>query len=471
MEDLIAELISDPKSAIATIKLKSKDFEKITEYRKEFKEFNRELRPTQVGIIQKDKVIGNGEKSKLVKAVRIPINFAKKIVTTSTAFEVGKPVTLIPSVESELSKLIALIWKTNRIDSMIQKLVSLCKTETQGALNFYISDIKQEGLFNKILAALKLKASKEIKVKLLDNTSGTMTPYFDAIGNMILFMWEYKTVVNGKTINNVQIWDEKLSYICNDTDGSFKLISKLPHGFDRIPMVYVSQEQPEWFDVKDLIDRFEVAISKGGGANDRTAHPILAIIGEISSLPDANDDGKVINLTKKVDDNGNIIQSEAKFLESSGGNESHKNELELIWKLIFSISQTPDLSFDNLKSLGNVSGVALKLMFLDAIIKATMNEGDNRTMIERIINIIMSGIVTTTNTSMKTSASELYYDINFNSILPDDLASASDIIIKLKEAGLLSSESAIKMLDIVENPVDELNKINKEKPEAVQQTV
>jgi len=235
-------------------------------------------------------------------------------------------------------------------------------------------------------------------------------------------------------------------------------------------MVYVSQEQPEWFDVKDLIDRFEVAISKGGGANDRTAHPILAIIGEIKSLPDANDDGKIINLTKKVDDNGNLIQSEAKFLESSGGNESHKNELELIWKLIFSISQTPDLSFDNLKGLGNVSGVALKLMFLDAIIKATMNEGDNRTMIERIINIILSGIVTTTNTSMKTLAAELYYDINFNSILPDDLASASDIIIKLKDAGLLSSESAIKMLDIVENPVDELEKIKQEQPEVVPPT-
>jgi len=160
MEELIAMLESDPKSAIAQIKLKSKDSETITQYRKEFKEFDRTLRPTQVANIQKDKSIGKGEKSKLVKAVRIPINFAKKIVNTATAFEVGKPVTLIPSVESDLSKLIGLIWKTNRIDSMIQKLVSLCKTETQGALNFYISDIKQEGLFNKILAALKLKASK-----------------------------------------------------------------------------------------------------------------------------------------------------------------------------------------------------------------------------------------------------------------------------------------------------------------------
>lgn len=467
MEELLKLILSDPKSAIAKIKLKSKNAEKITEYRKELKEAERKLRDTQVGNIQKDKPIGTGEKAKLVKAVRIPINFAKKISTTATSFEVGKPVTLLPSVENDLTSLLSLIWKTNRIDAAIQKLVYLKKTETQGALNFYISDIKQDGLFNKILATLKLKAAKEIKVKVLDNTKGTMTPYFDENGNMVLFMWEYQTQsLEEKTINNVQIWDEKTSYIVNDADDTMKLISNLAHGYDRIPIVYVSQDEPEWFDVKDLIDRFEVAISKGGGANDRTAHPILATYGEILSLPDKDDDGKVINLAMKKDEDGKYVHGDAKFIESSGGNESHKNELELIWKLIFSISQTPDLSFDNLKSLGNVSGVALKLMFLDAIIKAMSNEGENRTMIERTINILISGVVTTTNISLKKQSEDLYYDIIFNSILPDDLQTASSIITSLKEAGLLSTETSIKMLNMVENPTDELEKIKAETTEA-----
>lgn len=463
MEELLKLILSDPKSAIAKIKLKTKDPQKITAYKKELKEFDRTQRQTQVGNIQKDKTVGTGEKSKLVRAVRIPINFAKKIATTSTSFEVGKPVTLIPSIENDLTKLISLIWKTNRIDAAIQKLVYLKKTETQGALNFYISDMKQDGIFNKILAKLGLNAKKEIKTKVLDNSKGTMTPYFDANGDMVLFMWEYQTQkLDEKTVNNVQIWDASKSYIINDADGTLKLISSLPHGFDRIPIVYVSQEEPEWFDVKELIDRFEVAISKGGGANDRTAHPILATYGEITALPDKDDDGKVINLAMKKDEDGKYVHGDAKFVESSGGNESHKNELELIWKLIFSISQTPDLSFDNLKSLGNTSGVALKLMFLDAIIKAMSNEGENRTMIERIINILISGSITTTNIGLKKDATDLYYDINFNSILPDDLESASNIIKGLKEAGLLSTETSIKMLNMVENPTEEIEKIKSE---------
>lgn len=465
MEELLLLLASDPKKAIAQIKLKSKDAAKIAEFRKEYKDFERTLRETQVGKIQKDKTIGSGEKSTNVKAVRIPINFAKKIVTTATAFEVGKPVTLLPSSETELSKLISLIWKTNRIDSAILQLISLKKRETQGALNFYISEIKQDGLFNKILVALNLKANKEIKSKILDNTAGTMTPYFDGNGNMILFMWEYSTTSSeNKTIKNVQIWDDKSSYLLSDIKGSMLLESTLLHGFDRIPIVYTSQDEPEWFDVKDLIDRFEVAISKGGGANDRTAHPILLTIGKIQSLPDKDDDGKVINLPMEKDDEGKYVNGDARFLESSGGNESHKNELELVWKLIFSISQTPDLSFDNLKGLGNTSGVALKLMFLDAIIKALMNEGENRTMIERILNIIMSGVSNTTNTNLSKLAAELYYEIKFNSILPDDLQTASDIIIKLKDSGLLSKQTSLRLLDIIENPDAELELIKTETP-------
>ena len=464
-EELLKQLATDPKTVIDTIKLKSKSLEDIKKYQKEFKYFDRTIRDTQVGVIQKDKSVGTGERSKVIKAVRIPINFAKKIVSTATAFEVGKPVTLLPSLESDLSKLISLIWKSNRIDAAILQLVTLKKKETQGALNFYISNIKQDSFFNKFLAALKLKAAKEIKTKVLDNTAGTMTPYFDANGNMILFMWEYQTQsADNKTINNVQIWNDKSSYLLSDKTGSFILERPLPHGFDRIPIVYVSQDEPEWFDVKDLIDRFEVAISKGGGANDRTAHPILLTIGEITSMPDKDDDGKVINFPMKKDDEGKYVNGDARFLESSGGNESHKNELELVWKLIFSISQTPDLSFDNLKSLGNISGVALKLMFLDAITKALMNEGDNRTMIERILNVIISGISTTTNTSFKNLASELYYDIKFNSILPDDLQTASTIITTLQGAGLLSKVTSLKLLDIIENPEAEMELIKKETP-------
>jgi SPP1 family phage portal protein len=464
-KELLIQLKTEPKSAISKIKKNTKDQTKISQYRKEIEKHERTSRDNQVGNIQKDKLVGSGEKQKLIKAVRIPVNFAKKIILTATSFEVGKPITLIPSEKNDAFKIVSEIWRANRMDAMLKDLIVLKKSETQGAIQFYVSDLTEESVLNKILVKLGIKSQKkEIKSKLLDNIKGTMTPYFDAKGKMILFMWEYQTSdENDKTINNVEIWDKLNFHYLNDAGGEMKYVGNpIPHGFDRIPIVYVEQEEPEHFIVKELIDRFEVAISKAGGSNDRVAHPILGTWGKISSLPDKDDDGKVINFPIEHDSEGKEIKGDAKFIEASGGNESHKNEVEMIWKLIFSISFTPDLSFENLKSLGNVSGVALKLMFLDAIIKAMMNEGYNRTAIDRMLNIIMSGMIKTTNTSLASEINALYFDIKFNSILPDDLKSASDIIVQLRSQKLISAETSIRLLDMVQDADAELELIKKE---------
>jgi len=462
--EFLLQLKTEPDKVIAKIKEQSKDAAKILSYQKEYKEHDRSIRDTQVGNIQKDKIVGTGEKSKSVKAVRIPIDYQKKIVSTATAFEVGKPVTLIPSERNDLSELIKMIWKTNRIDALLQKLIYLKKAETQGAIQFYIVDIKENSLFGKILNFLKLKSqAKEIKSKLLDNTKGVMTPFFSG-DNMVAFMWEYKAKnAAGKELNHVEIWDNLNYHYLNDESGKLTYMDKsIPHGFDRIPIVYVNQDEPEWFIVRELIDRYETTLSKLGGSNDYTAYPLLQIFGEVSSFPDRDDNGKILEFKIKIDDEGKEHHGKAEFLTAENSAERAKLEFDNVKDLIYSISQTPDLSFNNLKGMGDVSGVALKLMFLDAVIKATMNEGDNRTMIERILNIITSGVVKTTNQNLAKFAEILYYDINFNSIIPDDVKSATEIITSLKKSGLLSTISAIKLIDMVENPDEELKIIQDE---------
>lgn len=466
MENLLDRLKTEPEKVVETIRAKTKSRENIDNYQKEFYKNDRTIRDMQVGKVQKDKNVGTGNNTKLVKAVRIPIKFAKKIVTTATAFEVGKPVTIVPSEENNLSKLISQLWKVNRIDSKIQKLITLKKSETQAAMQFYIADLASESLLNRLLIKIGLKTQvKEIKCNVLDNTSGIMTPYFDSTGNMIAFMWEYKGFdeVAGKDLSHVKIWDKDNFHYLNNANGKLAYqTNPTPHGFDRIPIVYVDQLEPEWFDVKEMIDRYEVAVSKLGASVDYSAYPLLQIFGEIQSMPDKDDAGKILRFPIKVDENGKEHHGKAEFLSSNDAIESAKFELENLKNLIYSISHTPDLSFDNVKGLGNVSAVALKLLFLDAVIKARMNESDNRTMIERILNIITSGITKTTNTALVSESQQLIFDIIFNSIVPDDVQSATDIIIKLKESKLLSSETALKLIDLVEDPEQEMELIKAE---------
>lgn len=461
MEELLLLLKTAPAQALAKLREQQKNPGEIQNYIKEYEELDRNQRQTQVGMVQEDRTV-NG---KIVNAVKIPIDYAGKIVDTSVAFEYGEPVTLIPQVagdkKSNLAEVILRTWKVRRIDNFIQKALKLKKSQTQSAIVFYIADVVEGSVMQKVFAFLGItNQQKEIKATLLDNKKGVMSPYFDAYGDLKAFVWDFSV-----KLSNGQ--EEKHSWVYTDTSIFKSINEKVPveekHGFSKMPIAYFAQEKPEYYKVQPLIDRQEVSLSKLCDSNDRTAHPLLKIFGEVVSFPDKNDNGKVLNFPMKIDrETKKEFHGDAEFLTNDNAPASAKLELETNENLISYISSTPILSLNQLKGIGNVAEKTVKLMFLDAIIKAKGNEGDNRTMVERIINILISGIVTSTNTKLKNEAEQLFFDIQFNSVLPGDLKEAADIASVLKNAGLISTKTAVEYLDMAEDVGEELAAIEKD---------
>lgn len=456
MEELLALLQSDPQKAIATIKAQAvKKTTDIENYVKEYKEFDRSQREGQLEKIQLDKTLEAGKVSKMVK---IYINHAQNIVETLAAFVIGKPITLIPSEESDLSKLIKQIWRVNRIDSKLLDATIIKFSQTQVAMQFYIVDAGENSLLNKVLAFLKLKTqAKEIKAQVLENTKGTMTPYFNATGDMLLFMWEYKNKENDKEVSNVQIWNQTNMMHFKDS----VLFQNLPHGFDRIPIAYDYQDEPLWYTVKSPIDRHEVALSKLGDANDYSGHPILVTEGEVENMPLKSESGKHFNIPIKLggDDGKTVIKGGVSFLEATTAPESNKLELDKLEDTIAYGSGVPNLSMEKLKSLGNVAEKTVKLMFIATDIKASLKQSATRTFIERCLNIIISGVTKTTNTTMATEGKSLYYDVQFNSILPSDIAETVTYLKNAVEGKFVSQKTAIGLIDLVDDHEAEIAQI------------
>lgn len=456
MEELLALLLTDPASAIAKIKAQStKKTADIDNYVKEYKEFNRDQREGQLEKIQMDKTLEAGKVSKMVK---IYINHAQNIVETLAAFVIGKPITLIPSEENDLAKLIKQIWRVNRIDSKLLDATIIKFSQTQVAMQFYIVDAGETSLLNKVLSFLKLKTqAKEIKALVLDNTKGTMTPYFDATGNMLLFMWEYKAKEGEKEVSNVQIWNETNMLHFKDS----VLFANLPHGFDRIPIVYDSQDEPLWYTVKSPIDRHEVALSKLGDANDYSGHPILVTEGKVENMPLKSESGKHFNIPIELggEDGKTVIKGGVSFLEATTAPESNKLELDKLEDTIAYGSGVPNLSLEKLKSLGNVAEKTVKLMFIATDIKAALKQSATRTFIERCLNIIISGVTKTTNTGMAAEGKALYYDIQFNSILPSDIAETVNYLTSAVAGKFVSQKTAIGLIDLADDHQAELEQI------------
>lgn len=449
IKELLEGEKQDLTKALELLRKHEKDSNAINEYRSEVYELNRKIRDTQIGKLIKDKTIKKDDGPKLVRKVRVPIPFPKKIIQTATAFEFGKPVNITFSEETELNKTVLSEWKSLRLDSKLQNLTIHKKTETESCLVFYFTGEKE---------------NRKMKAKVYSSIDGKMIPYFDEDDDMIYFTWKFSEKVNEKLFTKYWIYDTEFIYKIISSGNGYALEEEpLKHGFDKIPIVYVSQDEVEYFDVKEMVDRYEVALSKLGNSNDYTGHPMLFFQGEVKGMPDKDDDGKVLRSTMEIDSEGKKHVADAKFLTHDNAPKSVELEVNKLESLIYSMTSTPDVSFSNLKGIGNIASHSMELMFLDAKMKALLNEGDNRTTVERCLSIIVSGIVKTKKTSVNSQIDNAVFDIVFESILPNNLVELVQTMSQGKEKGIVSTETAVNKLNLTNDRKKELDRIKIDK--------
>lgn len=420
-------------------------------------EFNndRKIRNGQVGKRQ-DKTTSKGE---IVTVSKIPIPFQRQIVKTASTFLFGSPVKLVEKKlsdntdkDGEAFAEIVNNWDNMRMDSMLLKFCKAVKSETEASIVFF--EVKDE-TDNK----MKLKA------RLLTNKNGNVYPVFDSFGDMIAFNWEYISKENNKEVTYWYCWTNETNYAFKNEGAEWISLEGYPKAnlFKKIPAVYMSQDNPEWWEVQDMIDTFEMSFSKFVDTNGYFASPMYKAKGAVASMPSKDETGKMIKLDIVETDKGNIIQADLEVLSWDRAPESLKLEFETNKGLIYGLTDTPDLSFDNVKGIGSVSGIALKLMFLGPILKAKEGEGEFKIVISRIINVLKAGISNISNSALKSKLAELRIDVTFTSVLPENI---KETIEMLSEAtggkSVMSQKTAIGHNPLVDDVDDELINLEQE---------
>lgn len=410
---------------------------KITEYAKEYSgsDEGRKLRDLQIGK-REDYTQG----AKQVKAERIKVQQQKKIVNTAVSFLFGDAPT-ISANDADNKNAIAIldVYKNNRISNKLQDFAESVMSTTIGVF---------------IFSMMQGQTGKEIKSRLYNTDNGKYTPQYDVYGDLVAFYWEF-------VIDEVEhLWIFTDTQIHKYQDEKYQKSD--PHEFGVIPVVFVEQEEPEWFIVKEMIDRYEMLKSKLAGSNNYFAFPILKLKGgtvkndegEDETLIDVTEDGKSLLLGHAIHDN-QVVQAEAEFLQRDTGVESIELEKDWLKEDIHSISQTPDLSFDNVKGIGALSGRALVLMLQDAINKAKRKRGAYDTAISRILSVIKNGL--------GINDDDLSFDIEFNYSIPEDLAEQIQMLYNATGGkATMSQETAVQNNPLVKNPSEELDKIKAE---------
>lgn len=405
---------------------------------------DRQLRDSQVGN-RKSKILSTGE---TVDVNKIAIPFQKHITRTAASFLLGKPVTITASDEYDIDNVLNW-WEDLRMDSLLLQACEKAKAFTQSAILFRVV----EGI-----------EGETLKATLLNPEKGRLIPIWGSFEELDSFVYVTEITENEE--------EKTVYYIYNETEvtivkqGDEIVAETALHGFDKMPVVYFEEEQVEWEDVKPMIDRFENRFSKFADTNDYFSSPFFKATGNIENAPKKDETGQVYMMDIIETDSGNIITSDLDVVSWDSAPEATKLEFELSKGLIYDLSSTPDLSFDNVKGMGNVSGVALKLMFLQAEMKSSYSQSIYKVGIRRTLNVLLSGLLAIGEEGAQQLKESAVFQVDFNSMLPEN---TQELISMLSEATLnkpvMSQRTAVSRNPLVSNPREEYDNIKSEESE------
>jgi SPP1 family phage portal protein len=344
------------------------------------------------------------------------------------------------------------IWSKNKLDFRNTDVAEKLLSETEVAELWYLVEA-EEGYWGDLS-----KGKFKPKMKILASSLGDkLYPYFDLTGDMVAFSREYDITQNGKKESHFDIYtaDKTIKYttIEGNTVSEIK-----PNLVKKIPVVYYKQELPDWYNVQPMIDRLETSFSNKADNNDYSGSPIAVVKGEIMGFASKGDQGKFL----KISGDGEI-----KYLESTGAPESVKMEWDALREFILSMTQTPDISFSQMKNLGQLSGVALKLMFLDAHMKARRNEKTFGECIQRRLNLLMAIIGNVIDTSLGGVANNLNINPVFTPYLPINEKEEIENLSTAVTSGIISKETAVENNPLVSDPESEKERIKSDQTEAI----
>lgn len=177
-----------------------------------------------------------------------------------------------------------------------------------------------------------------------------------------------------------------------------------------------------------MMDAREMRHSRMADTNDYFAEPITKVFGE-TDLPGKNTVGKEVHFPVNVDsDSGKTYHGDMEFLSWQQSIDSVAKELDETKNEQYSGASMPDLSFDNLKGLGNLSGVSRRFMMLDAEIKMKINMRVFRPALMRCITVVTAGIANVTNLKYRQQLIDNWITVSFDSILPKDPVEDAQIL-------------------------------------------
>lgn len=360
---------------------------------------------------------------------RIPVNFAKYIVDTMNGFFMGIPVK-VTSDDEDVSEYINFLDQYNDQDDNNAELSKICDIYGNGYEMYFVDEIGNIG------------------ITYLDPMEAFII-YDDSILKRPLYFVRYYK--DADEVEHGSLSDCRyVRYFTNDGGYEWSAEEKL-HGFDGVPATeYVENEEGIGIfeSVLPLINAYNKAISEKANDVDYFADAYLKILG-----PTLDEDGmKNIRSNRIINFDGEAEKLIVEFLQKPDGDTTQENLINRLERLIFQISMVANISDDN---FGTQSGIALKYRLLSMSNLGKTKERKFISGMNRRYRLIFSNPVSGMQRDAWTSI-KYKFTQNIPANVLDEAQTASQL------TGIVSKETQLELLSVVENVKDEVERIEKD---------
>lgn len=361
---------------------------------------------------------------------RIVVNFAKYIVDTMNGYFIGQPVKItVDDGNDKVAKYIELLDQYNDQDDNNAELAKTCSIFGKGHEMYFVDDRGNIGI----------TYTTPIESFMIYDDSVIEEPRF--------FVRLYKDdddVLHGSVSDKTKVkyFTQKGKLIWED---------ERVHGFDGVPAVEYRENEEAigiFEPVLTMIDAYNKAVSEKANDVDYFADAYLKILGTLLD----EDELKHIRDDRIINFDGDTEKLIVDFLEKPNGDTTQENLIDRLERLIFQISMVANISDEN---FGTSSGIALKYKLQAMSNLAKTKERKFTSGMNRRYKLIFSNPV---SGMKKDDWMKLHY--HFTQNVPANVLEEAQIANQLEN--VVSQETQLKALSIVDNVKDEIKKIEAE---------
>ena len=325
-----------------------------------------------------DKVRSDGT---IEPASRITVGLEKLLTKRVNEFTFAIPVRRIYTntddneTRQQIAKALELIFKYARIDSENIRR-GLAYYACCEILTVWYTVDKEHTLYG-------FPCTKKLKCQTFSPMNGTkLYPLFDDLGDLVAVSFEYVRKVKDKDVTFFETYTANKHFKWrNDTDGWSEVTVEGGEDIEilKIPAIYNHRPQPVFHGLTVLRQEIEYALSRNSDVIGYNSAPVLKIAGGIQGEEHKGEGRRVVRVA-----NGGDVS----YVSWQQSIEALKYHVDTLLKLFFMQAQIPDVSFENMKDLGNIGYDARMTLLMDAHLKIGDESGRWLEFLDREVNVV-----------------------------------------------------------------------------------